>query len=122
MSQHSWYDKNRRHYGRKPNTRRARGLRRRDYGIKQGPKVEKSPSNLQKVEIDYNVKEVPIPKSMAVVKRYAKMYNWYVKHYEKYPDKQVCIAHTSVKFEVSEVTVRKAIDVCKFILATTPEE
>lgn len=122
MSQHSWYNPNRRHYGRKPNTRRERGLRRRDYGIKQGPRVPKLPSNLQPVEVETDVKEVDIPRSMAVVKRYVKLYNWYVQHYDKYPDKKICIQHTSVKFGVSEVTVKKAIAVCKFILATTPAD
>lgn len=122
MSQHSWYDPNRRHYGRKPNTRRARGLRRRDYGIKQGPRVEKSPSNLQPVEVDANVKVVAIPRNMSTIKRYAKMYNWYVQHYDKFPDRDLCISHTSVKFGVSVVTVKKAIAVCKYILATTPAD
>ena len=79
MSQHSWYDKNRRHYGRKPNTRKARGLRRRDYGTKKGPAIHKQPSNLRPVEVDTNVKEVEIPRSMVVLKRYIKIYNWYVR-------------------------------------------
>lgn len=119
MSQHSWYDKTRRHYGPKPNTRRARGLRRRDFGIKKGTAVEREPSNLQKVEVDKNVKEVDIPRNMKVLKRYIKIYNWYVQHYGKFPDKNVCVEETAFKFGKSIRVVRKAIAVCKYILATT---
>ena len=120
MSQHSWYDKNRRHYGPKPNTRRARGLPIR-IG-KTGPLVKKSPSNLPIVEVDKNVKPIAIPERMKTIKRYAKMYNWYVQQYDKYPDKNVCIALTVEKFGVCDRTVMKAIRVCKYILATTPQE
>lgn len=122
MCQHSWYDKSRRHYGPKPNTRKARGLKRRDFGIKKDPMVSKQPSNLQKVEVDRNVKEVEIPSRMSVLKRYIKMYNWYVQHYAKFPDRKICVEHTAVKFEASEATVKKAIAVCKYILATTPTD
>lgn len=122
MCQHSWYDKNRRHYGPKPNTRRARGLKNRSFGTKNGPKDTQSPSNLQPVEVDTNVKEVVIPRRMGILKRYIKMYNWYVNHYDKFPDKKICIQHTAIKFEVTERTVSSAIAVCKYILATTPQE
>jgi len=56
---------------------------------------------------------------MAVMKRYAKMYNWYVQHYDKYPDKEWCMKETAKKFERSVKTVKVAIDTCKYILATT---
>ena len=122
MCQHSWYDKNRRHYGPKPNTRKARGLRRKDYGIKRGPLNSVQPQNLQPVDVDTDVKEVEIPRYMGVVKKYVKMYNWYVQHYSKFPDKQLCMQETANKFGKSIAVVKKAIDVCKYILATTPQE
>ena len=84
--------------------------------------VYRSPESLQPVEVDANVKEVAIPRNMATIKRYAKMYNWYVHHYDKFPDKDLCISHTCSKFGVSVVTVKKAIAVCKYILATTPAD
>ena len=121
MCQHSWYDKSRRHYGPKPNTRRARGLKRRDFGIKKGPKTNKPIDSLAPVGIDKNVKEMPIPRSMFVIKRYAKIYNWYVQHYDRYPDKKICLDHTAEKFGKSKSTIKRAIDVCKYILATTEE-
>lgn len=121
MCQHSWYDPNRRHYGRKPNTRKERGLKRIDYGIKKGPATKKRIESLAPVEPDMNVKEVAIPRSMAVVKRYIKIYNWYVQHYDKFNDKDLCIAETAKKFSKSIMTIKKAIAVCKYILATTEE-
>lgn len=122
MCQHSWYDKTRRHYGRKPNTRRERGLRRTDYGLKKGPNTRKPIESLTPVEIDKNVKPMPIPRSMKVMKRYAKMYNWYVQHYDKFPDKELCMRETAKRFDKSMVTVKKAIDTCKYILATSEQE
>ena len=122
MCQHSWYDKNRRHYGPKPNTRKARGLRRIDYGIKKGPMTKKPIESLQSVEPEKGVKAMPIPRRMSVMKRYAKIYNWYVQHYEKFGDKQVCMQETSKKFGIELRTIKKAIDTCKYILATTTEE
>lgn len=121
MCQHSYYDKNRRHYGPKPNTRRERGLKRRDYGIVKGPMNRKPIETMEAVQVDTNVKEVEIPRRMTVIKRYARMYNWYVQHYDKFPDKDLCITETSKKFEKSVKTVKKAIDVCKYILATSDE-
>ena len=119
MCQHSWYDKNRRHYGPKPNTRRARGLRNRNFGIKTGPKTRKPIKSMQPVEYDKDVKEMPIPRSLKIVKRYVKIYNWYVQHYDKFPDKELCIAETSKKFELTIATIKRAIAVCKYILATS---
>lgn len=121
MCQHSWYDKNRRHYGRKPNTRRERGLRRRDFGIKHGPHRSMKYDNMQPVESDKNVKQVPIPNNVKVIKRYAKIYNWYVQHYEKYGDKKKCMEATAEKFGFSLNTIKHAINVCKYILATSIE-
>lgn len=119
MCQHSWYDKNRRHYGRKPNTRRERGLRRTDYGIRKGPKPNRPIESMQPVEADMYVKPMPIPRSMKVMKRYVRIYNWYVQHFDKFPDKDLCMKETSKKFELTLNTVKKAIDTCKYILATT---
>lgn len=119
MCQHSWYDKNRRHYGRKPNTRRARGLPNRNTGVKRGPAVYKQPSNLPPVEVDKNVREIGIPARMSTMKHYAKVYNWYVQHYSKFPDKTLCIKETADKFGMCLKSVYTAINVCKYILATT---
>lgn len=118
---HSWYDKNRRHYGPKPNTRRARGLPKRDKGRPQGPATKRPIASLQTVEVDKNVKAVPLPKTMKQMKRYAKIYNWYVQHYDKYPDKKLCMEMTAEKFDLSIRTIDKAIAVCKYILATESE-
>ena len=122
MCQHSWYDKNRRRYGPKPNTRRERGLKRRDLGIAHGPKHNKPIETLQAIDKERNVKEVEIPRSMTIIKRYVKIYNWYVQHYEKCPDAKLCLAQTADKFNKSLITIKKAIDVCKYILATTDVE
>ena len=122
MCQHSWYDKNRRHYGPKPNTRRARGLPNRNKGIKVGPTVYKQPSNLPEVDVDMNVNVAPIPRTIKGMKKHAKIYNWYVQHYDKYPDKDLCIRETADKFGLSVRTVYRAIAACKYILATSAEE
>lgn len=122
MCQHSWYDPNRRHYGPKPNTRRARGLRRTDYGIKKGPRPNKRIESLQPVEVDKNVKPMKIPRSVKVIKRYARIYNWYVQHYDKWHDKDHCLEETARRFELSVHTIKVAIDTCKYILATADEE
>jgi hypothetical protein len=122
MCQHSWYDPNRRHYGPKPNTRRARGLRNRNYGIKTGPRPNKRIESLQPVEVDKNVKPMPIPNSMKVMKRYVRIYNWYVQHYDKWPDKELCMTETAKRFDLTLLTIRKAIDTCKYILATQDQK
>ena len=106
----------------KPNTRRERGLKRRDFGIKKLPTCSTPPSNLQPVEVEKDVKEVKIPRSMAVIKRYVRIYNWYVQHYEKCPDKKLCMAETADKFKMSLPVIKKAIAVCKYILATTDRD
>lgn len=121
MCQHSWYDPNRRHYGPKPNTRKERGLRRRDYGIKTGPRTRAPIQTMQPVEVDKDVKQMPIPKSMKVMKRYVKIYNWYVQHYDKFPDKELCMQEAARKFERSMNTIKIAINTCKYILATVDE-
>lgn len=122
MTQHSWYDKRcKRRYGRKPNTRKARGLRRSDYGKKRIANRIKTFDNLPSV-IEQNVEVVDVPRSMAVLKRYIKMYNWYVNKYQLYMDKELCMSMTMEKFGIKQKkTVIKAIKVCKFILATTPQ-
>ena len=123
MTQHSWYNKNRRHYGRKPNTRRARGLPNRNKGKRTYVKSIKTYSNLPSVGVEDNVEEVAIPKSMAILKRYIKMYNYYLNRYQLYRDKEVCITLVKEKFELKTSTpVKKAIKVCKYILATADEE
>lgn len=122
MCQHSWYDKNRRHYGPKPNTRRARGLPSRAKGVKVGPMVYKQPSNLPEVDVDTDVNVAPIPRTMKVMKKHVKMYNWYVQHYAKYPDKHFCMQETANRFGLSLRTVYRAIAACKYILATAAAE
>lgn len=122
MTQHSWYNKNRRHYGRKPNTRRARGLKRRDAGKKKIYQRLKTFDNLEEVR-DLEVEVVPIPRSMSVLKRYIKMYNMYVNRYQLFRDKSVCIELVMKKFEIKQKrTVEKAIKVCKYIIASYKDE
>lgn len=122
MTQHSWYNKNRRHYGRKPNTRRERGLRRRDYGKKKIYQRIRTFDNLEEVK-DLTVEVVPVPRSMAVLKRYIKMYNMYVNRYQLFRDKDVCIELVMKKFEIKQKrTVEKAIKVCKYIIATADKD
>lgn len=116
MCQHSWYDKNRRHYGRKPNTRRARGLPSRALGVKRGPTVKKPIETLPAVGVDRDVKLVEIPMSMLTIRKYSKMYNWYVDKYQMFYDKEICMQMTAEKFHTRIETVKKAIDVCKMIL------
>lgn len=124
MTQHSWYDKRcKRRYGRKPNTRRARGLSRRDKGKKRIIHRIKTFDCLPEVGIDKNVEVVSVPRSMEILKRYIKMYNMYVLKYQLYLDKKICIEMVMEKFGVKQQrTVEKAIKVCKFILATTPRD
>lgn len=124
MCQHSWYDKRcKRRYGRKPNTRRARGLRRRDFGKKRIVQSIKTFNSLPSVGVEKNVEVVDVPKSMVVLKRYIKIYNWYVNKYQLYRDKEYCIEMVMDKFGIKQKqTVIRAIKVCKFILATTPIE
>lgn len=123
MSQHSWYNPNRRHYGPKPNTRKARGLPRRDKGKTHCVASTNTEiySGLERVDVDTNVEEVALPKKVSVMKRYAKMYNWYVQYYQRFFDKKVCIQLVAKKFRSTEATVTKAIKVCKYILATANE-
>lgn len=123
MCQHSWYDKNRRHYGRKPNTRRERGLPRRDLGIKRGPRDTqwREEKGLPEIPIDRNVKPVPIP-SERVLKRYVKIYNWYVRWCDKYRDSKVALEHVTKKFEITAFTARKAIDTIKYVIVLTADE
>ena len=123
MCQHSWYDKNRRHYGRKPNTRRARGLRNRNFGIKTGPAdtLRALRDTLPEVSPDLNVKKVPLPTERAM-KRYAKMYNWYVRFCDIYRDNILSREKVAEKFKVSMHTVIRAIDTCKYVLALCYEE
>jgi hypothetical protein len=122
MTQHSWYNKNRRHYGRKPNTRRARGLKRRDAGKKRIYQKLKTFDNLEEVR-DREVEVVPVPRSMSVLKRYIRMYNMYVNRYQLFRDKKVCIELVMKKFGVqTSRTVEKAIKVCKYIIATAGDD
>lgn len=119
MTQHSWYNKNRRHYGRKPNTRRARGLPNRNKGKRKFVNSIKTYDNLPSVGIDKEVEVVEIPRRMAILKRYIKMYNYYLNRYQIYRDKQTCMEIVRDKFELKTINpVIKAIKVCKFILAT----
>jgi hypothetical protein len=76
---------------------------------------------MQPVEAEKYVKEMKIPRSMKVIKRYAKIYNWYVQHYDKWPDKELCLQEAVKKFELSMNTIKKAINTCKYILATVDE-
>lgn len=120
MSQHSWYNPNRkRRYGPKPNTRRARGLRRRDYGKKKGPRASRVQDVLPPVEtdFDFDFDETKVPKSERTLKKYIQIYNWYVGKYQLYYDREICIKATSQAFECSEEVVKKAIACCKYILA-----
>jgi hypothetical protein len=119
MTQHSWYNKNRRHYGPKPNTRKARGLKRRDAGKKRFVSSIKTYDYLPGVGVDKEVEVVSIPSSMKVLKRYIKMYNYYVNRYQLYRDKKICMELVMEKFELKTVNpVKRAIKVCKYILAT----
>lgn len=121
MTQHSWYNKNRRHYGRKPNTRRERGLKRRDYGKKHIIR-NKTFENLEEIK-DINVEYVDIPRSMSILKRYINMYNMYVNKYQLYRERNVCIELVMKKFNVKQKrTIEKAIKVCKYIIATSNED
>lgn len=118
MCQHSWYDKKRRHYGPKPNTRRERGLKRRDYGIKRGPMCDTSLNALPSSGIDTNVEPVELPKTWASTKRLISIYNDYVNFYDLYRDKETAIEYTIAKYHVRPATVEKAISVCKYLLAS----
>lgn len=121
MTQHSWYNKNRRHYGPKPNTRRERGLKRRDYGKKHIVR-NRIFESLEQVK-ESVVEPVDIPRSMAILKRYINMYNMYVNKYQLYRDKNVCINLVMEKFSIKQKrTVDKAIKVCKYIIATADED
>ena len=124
MCKHSWYDKRcKRRYGRKPNTRRARGLRRRDFGKKHVVHSIKTFDSLPSVGVDKDVEEVEMPKNMAVLKRYIKIYNWYVNKYQLYRDKEYCIEMVMDKFGIKQKqTVIRAIKVCKYILANAPTD
>lgn len=119
MCQNSWYDKKRRHYGPKPNTRRARGLKRRDTGLKKGPATQRPIYTMEAVQADTNVKQTNLPYQMKTMKRYAKIYNWYVQHFDRYPDKKLCLQATIDKFGLCDRTVMHAIRVCKYLLATS---
>lgn len=123
MCQHSWYDKNRRHYGPKPNTRRERGLPRRDLGIKRGPRDTRwqNEKGLPEIDIDRNVRPVPIPKEF-VLKRYVKIYNWYVRYCDKFRDENVAIEHVMQKFSISRFTTNRAIRTIKYVLVLTADE
>jgi hypothetical protein len=115
MTQHRWYHPYKRRYGPKPNTRTARGLpRRRKKAIVSSIKHF---DYLPKVEVDTNVEPVAIPTSMAVMKRYIKMYNWYVNKYQLYRDKELCMEMVRLKFGLKTTNpIKRAINVCKYIL------
>lgn len=120
---HRWYSPYKRRYGPKPNTRRARGLKRRDYGKKRLLKTYHTYDNLPSVEVEKSVEEVPVPRSIHVLKRYIGIYNFYVNKYQLYRDKKVCIELAMKKFDIKQKrTVEHAIKVCKYILATANEE
>lgn len=118
MSQHSSYNpKRKRRYGPKPNTRRARGLRRRDAGKKKGPRASKVQDVLPQVETDYAVEEAMLPTNQRTLKKYIRIYNWYVGKYQLYYDREICLEATSQAFKCRVETVEKAIACCKYILA-----
>lgn len=121
MTQHSWYNKNRRHYGRKPNTRRERGLKRRDYGKKHIIRNTVF-ENLEEIK-EQVVEEVTIPRSMSILKKYIRIYNLYVHKYQLYRDKSTCIKLVMEKYGIKQKrTIEKAIKVCKYIIATVNED
>jgi hypothetical protein len=120
---HRWYSPYKRRYGPKPNTRRARGLKRRDYGKKKLLRTFHTYDNLPSVGIETDVEIVQIPRSIKKLKEYIGMYNFYVNKYQLYRDKKVCIELTMKKFDIKQKrTVLRAIKVCKYILATANEE
>lgn len=123
MSQHSWYNPNRRHYGPKPNTRRARGLHNRNYGRKYGPHPKLDNLNLPAVDTPIrDIGEVDIPTSLSTVKKYAKLYNYYLDRYQDYRDAELCVTLVAERYEVSEPTVKRAIAVCKKLIALEAQE
>lgn len=123
MTQHRWYDKrSKRRYGRKPNTRRARGLHNRNYGKKRLFNNIRTFDDLQEVR-DLNVEVVEIPKNLATIKRYIKYYNYYVNRYQLFRDKEYCIQLAMEKFGVlQKKTIIKAVKVCKYIIATAEQD
>ena len=123
MPQHRWYHPYKRRYGRKPNTKRERGLKRKDYGKKRLLKTYHIYDNLPSVETDTKVEVVPIPRSLSVLKRYIGIYNFYVNKYQLYRDKKVCIELAMKKFGIKQKrTIEHAIKVCKYILATANDD
>ena len=119
MCQHSYYDKNRRHYGRKPNTRRARGLPRTDKGKKRIFNKCAAYNNLPDVVSDVWLGPPPeIPANERTQLIYIRMYNYYVNEYGKIYDRVVALKRTMVKFRASDIRVVKAINFAKYILAT----
>ena len=118
---HSWYKKDRRHYGPKPNTRRERGLPNRNRG-KPRPKLKKELSALlPSVGIDTNVEMLTKLPSIQTIKKYAKIYNFYMQQYDLYRDKEICVEYTIHAFRCTKAIVTKAIKVCKYLLATTTQ-
>ena len=119
MCQHSWYDKKRRHYGPKPNTRRERGLPRRDKGKHHKFVRNNIYNNLPDISVDSWVGDAPeIPSSAKTQEFYIRMYNYYVSEFGKIGDKIVAMQRTMVKFRASDIRVAKAIQFAKYVLAT----
>lgn len=119
MCQHSWYDKNRRHYGPKPNTRRARGLPRRDKGKRKVFTRNNSYSGLPDLQVEEWIGPPPeIPQNERTQMIYIRIYNYYVNEYGECRDKVIALQRTMAKFGASDMRVAKAIRFAKYVLAT----
>lgn len=119
MCQHSWYDKNRRHHGPKPNTRRARGLKRRDFGKKKKDFYvrTKEYDELPDITVGEWVGPPPeIPKNAHTQVIYVRIYNYYVNEFGLCNDKLIAMQNTMIKFKSSDARVAKAIKFAKYLL------
>lgn len=119
MCQHSWYNKNRRKYGRKPNTKRARGIPRKDKGKKRGFRKKDWNTYLPDVAVEEWVGPPPeIPKNERTQMIYIRMYNFYVNEYGIVQDRIIAMQRTMEKFKASDMRVAKAIQFAKYVLST----
>ena len=112
-------------HNKETNTRRARGLKRRDAGKKKIYHRLKTFDNLEEVRDREVEGVVPVPpRSMSVLKRYIRMYNMYVNRYQLFRDKKVCIELVMKKFGVCRQVgqLEKANKVCKYIIATADKD
>lgn len=95
----TWYKKGYRHYGPKPNTRRARGLPKRKHIYHKF--VKKGSIELRDSTERY---------CRSTILRYVRIYNYYHKEFAEHLDEDIAAIKTIERYKCTRKTLYKAID------------